>query len=170
MDFFDVIKKRASIRSFKERLVSDDQVEQLLKVANSAPSAGNLQSYRILVIKNDDLKDKLVKAAHGQKFIGKAPVNFVFLRDVERAESKYGERAELYSLQDGTIAATYLQLAAVDLGLGSCWVGSFIEEKVKEHLDTTKKPLAIIPVGYPAQRSRADSARRELEEMVTFLD
>lgn len=170
MDFFDLIKKRSSIRAFKERLVSDEDIEKMLTAANSAPSAGNLQSYKILVIKNEELKDNLVKTAHGQKFIAQAPVNFAFLRDVEQARSKYGERAELFSLQDGTIAATFLQLAAVDLGLGSCWVGSFDEENVKQHLNTAKKPLAIIPVGYPAQQPRRNTARRELEEMATFID
>jgi len=170
MNFFNLIKKRTSVRSFTERPVQKDEVEKLLQAANSAPSAGNLQAYEILVIKEDSLQESLAEDAHGQKFIEKSPVIFAFLQDAARSTEKYRERGELYSIQDGTIAATYLQLAAVELGLGSCWIGAFNEEKVKEDLDTNKKPLALIPVGYPAKSSGGDSPRRELDDLVTYME
>jgi nitroreductase len=169
MNFFNLLKKRTSIRSFTERPVQEEDVDKLLRAANSAPSAGNLQAYEILVIKDDDLQKDLAEDAHGQKFIKKSPVMFAFLQDAPRSKDKYGERGEFYSIQDGTIAASYLQLAAVELGLGSCWVGAFDEEKVKDDLDTDKKPLALIPLGYPAKSSSGDSPRRELDDLVTYL-
>ena len=170
MTFFDLIKERSSIRSFKERNISEEQVQKLLKAANSAPSAGNLQSYEIVVIKDNSLKEKLVKAAHGQKFLGQAPIVFAFIQDEERSEKKYGERGKLYSTQDGTIAATYLQLAAEELGLGSCWVGAFEEDEVAELLETNKRPLALVPVGYPARRPSKNSGRRELDDLVSWVE
>ncbi|MCF7876196.1 nitroreductase family protein [Candidatus Bipolaricaulota bacterium] len=170
MNFFDLIKKRSSIRAYKERPVSEEQVEKLLNAANSAPSAGNLQSYKILVIRSEEVREKLVKAAHGQKFLSQAPVVFAFLQDKERSRDKYGDRGEFYSLQDGTIAATYLQLAAVELGLGSCWIGAFDDEAVIDALPSSKRPLALLPVGYPARTSRNDSVRRELEEIAEFIE
>lgn len=170
MTFFDLTKQRSSIRSFQEREVSEEEVEKLLKAANSAPSAGNLQSYEIVAIRKEELKDELVEAAHGQKFLGQAPIVFAFLQDEERSRKKYGERGKLYSTQDGTIAATYLQLAAEDMGLGSCWVGSFEEDEVADLLETSKRPLALIPVGYSARRPSQDSGRRELDDLVRFID
>ena len=170
MNFFDLIKKRSSIRAFKGREISEEEIQKLLKAANSAPSAGNLQSYEIIAIKDKDLKDDLVGAAHGQKFLGQAPIVFAFLQDYERSQKKYGERGNLYSIQDGTIAATYLQLAAEEIGFGSCWVGAFDEDRVAEILETGKRPLALIPVGYPAKRPSKDSGRRELDELVRFIE
>ncbi|MFP4136636.1 MAG: nitroreductase family protein [Candidatus Acetothermia bacterium] len=170
MNFFDLIKKRSSVRSFTGRSLTEEEIEKLLRAANSAPSAGNLQSYEIVVIKEKGLKEDLAEAAHGQKFIERAPALFAFIQDAERSQNKYGERGQLYSIQDGTIAATYLQLAAVELGLGSCWVGAFDEEAVKELLDTQKKPLTIIPVGHPAKSAGGDSQRRELDDLVTTLE
>lgn len=170
MTFFDLTKKRSSIRSFKEREISEEEVEKLLKAANSAPSAGNLQSYEIVAIRNKEVKDELVGAAHGQKFLGQAPIVFAFLQDEERSEKKYGDRSKLYSIQDGTIAATYLQLAAEELGFGSCWVGSFEDDEVAELLETKKRPLVLLPVGYPARRPSKNSGRRELEDLVRFID
>ena len=170
MDFFKIIKKRTSIRSYNDRPVSEEQVTKLLKAANAAPSAGNLQSYKIVAIRDEELKDDLVEASHGQKFIRQAPVVFVFLQDRERSSSKYGERGELYSLQDGTIAATYLQLAGIELGLDSCWVGAFDDDEVADLLETDKQPLAIIPVGYAKRSAGGETARREIEEMVRFVE
>jgi nitroreductase len=170
MNFFELIKKRSSIRSFRERGLSDEQIRKLLKAANSAPSAGNLQSYEIVAIKDEELKEGLVEAAHGQKFLGQAPIVFAFLQNLERSEKKYGERGKLYSTQDGTIAATYLQLASEELGLGSCWVGAFDEDEVKKLLDTDMRPLALIPVGYPARKPSKNSGRRELDDLVKFIE
>ena len=170
MSFFELIKARTSMRSFTERNISEENVDKLLKSANSAPSAGNLQSYEIVAIKNQELKDDLVRAAHGQKFLGEAPIVFAFLQDQERSKQKYGKRGELYSTQDGTIAATYLQLAAEELGLSSCWVGAFEEDEVAELLDTDKRPLALIPVGHAARTSNKNSGRREIDDIVRFID
>lgn len=170
MNIFNLLKKRTSVRSFKGRPVPKEEVEKLLQAANSAPSAGNLQAYEILVIQDDELKRELANDAHGQRFIKKSPLLFAFLQDAARSRDKYGERGEFYSIQDGTIAASYLELAAVELGLGSCWVGAFNEERVKEDLHTDKKPLALIPVGYPAKSGGGDSPRRELDDLVTYIE
>lgn len=170
MHFFDLIKKRRSIRSFKKLGVDDEKLEQLLNAANLAPSAGNLQAYKMVAITNDKLKQDLVDSAFGQKFIAEAPIVFVFLQDIKRSRDKYGDRGDFYSFQDAIIANTYLQLAAVELNLGTCWVGAFDEEEVKELLDTEKRPLIITPVGYPAKGAGFETARRELEDMVEYIE
>lgn len=169
MQFFEVIKNRHSVRSFLDKPVEEEKIRKILEIINSAPSAGNLQSYKVILIKNKKVRDKLTETSLlGQDFIGQAPVVLVFLADLETSASRYRERGQnLYCLQDATIACAYAQLAASDLGLGSCWIGAFNEEKLKKVLGIEKKykPVAILPIGYPAIMPESRS-RKDLSDLV----
>ena len=182
MEFFEVVKSRHSIRSFKDKKIEREKLDQLLKVANSAPSAGDLQAYQIFLVKSSSQKAALANAAFGQNFITKAPMNLVFCTDSLRSERKYGKRgSELYAIQDATISASYVHLAAVALDLGSVIVGAFDEEVVSKTLDLPNilRPIIILPIGYPDKekenrnkklqpvKMRA-AARRELKEMIHY--
>lgn len=170
MDFFELIKKRRSIRSFKDRPIGEEKLQALLKAANAAPSAGNLQAYEMLVVKNSKLKRELSTAAYNQQFIEEAPLSVVFILDPDRSGRKYDERGRtLYCIQDASIAAAYLQLAAVEFNLGTCWVGAFNEDAVKSVLDLEKRPVAIITVGHPANRPQ-ERSRRDLEDLVSYME
>lgn len=171
MKFIDLIKKRHSIRSFKEQLISEQILNELLEGANLAPSAGNLQSYEMYIATDSALKKQLSQAAWNQNFISEAPVTIVFCANLKRSSSKYGKRGEeLYSVQDATIAAAYFQLAAVDLGLATVWVGAFDEFQVKKimNLPDHIRPVALIPVGY-SNESPAETPRRTLKDIVHKL-
>lgn len=153
MEFFEVIEKRRSVRSFLNKEIDDKTLNEILETVNLAPSAGNLQAYRIVVVRNQELKQKLATASHDQDFIVDASVVLVFLADKNASKGKYGQRGvELYSIQDATIAASYSQLAATALGLGSVWVGAFEPEVIAKLVDAKphEEPIAIIPIGYPA--------------------
>jgi nitroreductase len=154
MDFFDVVERRCSVRAYLDKPVEENKLQKVLHAAMQAPSAGNLQAYRIFVVKDYKIKNMLVDAALGQSFIAEAPIVLVFCALPEKSAMKYGIRGlELYSLQDATIAASYAQLAAEALGLASCWVGAFDEESVKRVLNAkNEKPIAIIPLGYAAEK------------------
>jgi nitroreductase len=170
MDFFDVIHQRHSIRHFIKKTVEKEKIDSILDAANSAPSAGNLQAYEIFIIEDSHLKRALADAALGQESIMEAPVVFVFFSNPMRSAVKYGKRgAELYALQDATIAAAYSQLAATAVGLGSVWVGAFNEDAVTAALglgtSSDIKPVAIIPIGYPAEKPRK-TPRRRLDDIV----
>lgn len=168
VDFFDILEKRKSIRAFLGKDVEKEKIAELLDAINSAPSAGNLQAYKIVVVKTQKTKEALAAAALGQGFIGEAPVVLVFLADAARASSKYGNRgASLYAVQDATIAAAYAQLAATALELGSVWVGAFNESAVAKLVgaEEWQRPVAIIPLGYPAEQPE-HHGRRESSEMV----
>ena len=164
MDFFGLVKRRRSVREYTGADVAEEDVERMLEAANLAPSAGNLQAYEIVVVREREGKERLAAAALEQEFIAKAPVVFVFFADPVRSSRKYGQRgAKLYALQDATIAASYLQLAAAALGLGAVWVGAFDEVEVRKAVGAPKElvPVAIIPVGHPAE-SPGPSPRRLL--------
>jgi nitroreductase len=167
MDFFDVLRKRDSIRKFREKDIEEDKIRRLLETANSAPSAGNLQAYQIFLIKDKTKRQKLARAAWDQDFVAQAPVVLVFCIDPLRSALVYGERGEgLYSIQDATISCAYVHLAAVDLGLGSTIVGAFDEEKVSKILKIPPnlKPIIILPIGYPDE-SPEKTPRRSLDDL-----
>jgi nitroreductase len=154
MDFREVIESRFSVRSFQSTPVEDAALQGILEAANNAPSAGNLQAYEIVVIRDAERKKQLAQASLEQWFIAQAPVVVVFLANPDRNRSKYGSRgAELYSLQDTTIACAYAQLAATAAGLGTCWIGAFDEDAVRRVVvaPAAWRPMAILPIGIPAE-------------------
>ncbi|MEM5831550.1 MAG: nitroreductase family protein [Candidatus Aenigmatarchaeota archaeon] len=167
MDFEAVVKNRHSIRAFLQKEIEEEKLKKILELANLAPSAGNLQAYEIFVVKDKVKKEKLAFAAYSQDFIKEAPIVLVFCANPSRSEIKYGERGrDLYCIQDATIACTFAMLAATSLGLGCCWVGAFDEEMVKSILKVKNlKPIAILPIGYPAEKPYI-TKRRDLNDIV----
>jgi nitroreductase len=165
MDFFETIDKRRSIRTFQNKGVDNEIVKKLLSAVSLAPSAGNLQAYKIRLVRDQKTKEELTIASYDQASITEAPIVLVFLADQKQSEAKYEERgAELYAPQDATIAAAYCQLAATALGLGSVWIGGFDPLEVSRILDlgAYELPVAIIPIGYAAE-SPARTSRRSLD-------
>ena len=168
MQFFDVVGRRQSIRAFTGAPVEADKLETILATARLAPSAGNLQAYRIVVIEEADTKAALAAAALGQDFVAAAAVVLAFCANPGRSESTYGQRgASLYCIQDATIAACYAQLAATAQGLAACWVGAFDEARVAAALRTPPRlrPVTLMPIGYAAEAPERPQ-RRALEALV----
>ncbi len=154
LNFFETVSRRRSIRSFQLKPVEDEKIFKILETVNLAPSAGNLQAYEIVLVRDEERKKALAEAAWAQWFIAEAPVVFVVCANKRRSAVRYGSRGEnLYSINDASIAAAYLELAAAALGLGSCWVGAFRDEMVSKVIEAPShiRPIAIIPVGYPAE-------------------
>jgi len=161
MDFFDVIANRHSIRGFEDRPVTEEQLRRLLETADRAPTAGNLQAFEIYVVRGRELRHELRMAAWDQEFIEQAPLVLVFAASPERSAVRYADRGrELYSVQDATIACTFVMLAATALGLDTTWVGAFEPDAVRAVLAMPADllPVVILPVGYgnvpPRQRPR----------------
>ena len=171
MEFFETVKKRTSVRAYLTKPIKKGKLGKILEACSLAPSAGNLQAYRVVLVRGRKDKQAIADAAYGQDFIVDAPVLVAFIGDRKRSAGKYGKRGEeFYSVQDATIAAAYCQLAAAALGLGSVWIGGFDEEKVAKILKCKPHefPAAVIPVGHPAEHMEGHG-RREREEMVGEL-
>ena len=168
MDTTECIKSRASVRSFRPDDVPDNVLNEILDAAIQAPSAGNVQEWEFVVVRKRDTKIRLAEAAFEQGFIATAPVVIVVCSNLKEIGNAYGERGQgLYSIQDAAAATQNLMLAAWDKGLGSCWVGSFNEKMVKDVivLPGHVRPMAIIPVGYPASKP-SKTARKKLEDII----
>ncbi len=168
MDFLGVLATRRSIRAFSEEPVTERELRLCLKAATLAPSAGNVQPWQFFVVRDRGTRQALARAALGQMFLAQAPVVIVVCADLKRAAAAYGRRGrELYSLQDTAAATQNLLLMAHALGLGTCWVGAFDEQAVARVLKLPGhlRPVALVPVGRPAQRP-ASPGRRPLSEVV----
>ncbi|MCD1293918.1 nitroreductase [Methanocella sp. CWC-04] len=157
MDVSEAIETRRAIRSFKKERPSKEQIKRILHAGHMAPSAGNLQGRDFIIIEEDSIKRSLSIAALGQTFIMEAPVCIVSCANTPRSASKYGSRAAMYAIQDASIAVMNMMLMARDLGLGTCWVGAFDENKVAEILGLPDgvRPVAIVPLGYPDEKPEA---------------
>ncbi|MFB6089409.1 MAG: nitroreductase family protein [Candidatus Aenigmatarchaeota archaeon] len=168
MDLFDSIKKRRSVRKFKDREVEKEKLGLLLDSCKWAPSAGNRQPWEVYIVKDEKKKELLAKSAWGQDWIVDAPVIIVMGINKDLAESHYGERGEkLYAHQSTAAAIQNMLLTATSLDLGSCWVGAFEEKEVSEVLECPNKvrPVAMIPLGYPAENPKPP-LRHEIGDFV----
>ena len=144
------IKSRRSIRRFSPEPISEGDIMDIVNSGFSAPSAGNRQPWRVVIVTDQKVKDKLSNAAGGQTFMAKAPVVFVVCGVPEESAERYKERGiALYVLQDTAALTLNILHAAHMLGYGACWIGAFNEEEVSTilRIPSNMRPVAMIPVG-----------------------
>jgi nitroreductase len=167
MDCLEAIEGRRSIRKFKDSSIGKEEIKELLKAAQMAPSAGNLQARDFIVVSEKRIIKQLAKAAFDQLFVEQAPIVIVAMANIERSSLRYGLRGELYAIQDATASVMNLLLAAYSKGLSTCWVGAFDENAVCILLGLPHKikPIAIIPIGYSDEKPNAPP-RMELDRAV----
>lgn len=160
MEVFEAIKIRRSIRSYQDKPVEKEKLDKLLEAARLAPSAKNRQEWRFIVVTDREKREKLVDACKGQKFVGEAPVIIVGL--VDPSTSRW------YKVDIG-IAMEHMVLEAVELGLGTCWIGAFYQEKLKELLGIPeeKEVVALLTVGYPKEEVEP-RPRKSIDEIVCY--
>jgi len=187
MGVLETIKNRRSIRDFKDEDIPAEAVDSLIEALRWAPSAGNLQSRKFYFVFNDGIKIKLAGAAGNPgpvarikkivknaltiNFISRAPLVVVACLD-RRIKEKYGDRGiELYAIQDVAASVMNMMLAAHELGLGSVWVGAFDENEVAlvMSLPDNLRPVALIPLGYPAVIPRP-TARMSRDKAVVIIN
>ena len=155
------MKQRRSIRAFDKRKLDDCVLDAILEACDLAPSSGGLQTFEIYTVENQEKRIKLVAAARDQAFVADAPLLLVFCANPSRSVHKYGERSQLFSVQDATIAAAYAQLAVYSLGLTTVWTGASDENRVSEIFDLPEghRPVAMLPIGYPAEVPKEKTTR-----------
>ena len=172
MDTLSAIDQRRCTRRFSERVPDLELVHTLLEAAIRAPSAGNLQPWHFYVVRDEDTRKKLAAAALSQRHVAEAPVVIVICADPERSAVRYGRRGrELYCIQDAAAATQNLLLAAVATGIAGCWVGAFDEAEVARIIRAPqgRRPLSIVPVGYPARPAKGPTARLPLDKVTSFI-
>jgi nitroreductase len=155
MDIIEIIKSRRTIKEFLPKFVEWDKISKIIDAARHAPSSGNLQNWKFVVVIETELKKQLAEAALQQYEIINASALIVVCGEPEKAGRYYGLRGErLYTTQNCAAAIQNMLLEAHSLGLGTRWIGAFEEEMVKRLLSIPEegvRPQAIIAVGYPKE-------------------
>jgi nitroreductase len=166
MDVFEAIKSRRSIRSYSDRKIEEDKLKKVLEAGRLAPSAGNMQEWKFVVVRDQDLKEKLGTAANNQRFIAKADVIIVGCATEVDKIMTCGQYT--YPI-DLAIAMDHMSLQAVEEGLGTCWIGAFKEDEVKKILGIPQeiRVVELMPLGYPLFMPEPRS-RKKLENIVTY--
>lgn len=165
MDVFEAISKRRSIRKYKTTAVEEEKLDKILEAARIAPSAGNRQEWKFMVVKDEDTREKLIKAANDQKFVGEAPVTIVAISTESERVMPCGQPAYTVDL---SIAVSFMILEATELGLGTCWLGAYSEEEVKKILDIPEdiRVPAMFTLGY-ADEDPGPRPRKKLSEIIS---
>ena len=164
MEFYEVISKRRSIRAYKKNTVEDSKLSRILNAARLAPTAANRQPYSLIVVKDEETKQKL-KDAYSQEWFFTAPVIVCACALPDDAWKRNDGKG--YVDVDVAIAMDHLILAASAEGLGTCWIAAFKPEVVREVLNIpdNMEPLVLTPLGYP-ETIPEPTFRKPLEEMV----
>ena len=166
MDFYEVIKNRRSVRTYRPDPVPEDQLARVLEAARLAPSACNIQPLALYVIRDPKLRASLL-AAYGQKWFVEAPV-IICACAREQDAWKRGD-GKCYADVDVAIAMDHLILAAAAEGLGTCWIGAFKPECLRDLLELPPdlQPIAMTPLGVPAEEP-GPRPRKALDELVEY--
>ncbi len=160
MEAIDALKKRRSIRSFKNNSVDRETVKEILDCARLAPSANNIQPWEFVVVENAAMRKEIASLTDYGGFIREAPVLIVVL-----------SKNTKYYLEDGCAATMNILNAAYALGLGSCWVAGdkkAYANKVKELLKVPPgfSLISLIPIGYQGEKGWSMSSKRTLSEII----
>ncbi|MGB7544453.1 MAG: nitroreductase family protein [Methanothrix sp.] len=166
MEITEAIRSRRSIRKYQDRPIEEEKLLRVLDTGRMAPSARNLQDWKFIVVRDQDKRKMLSEAANGQPYVEKASAVIVGCATEPENIMPCGQYCYPINL---AIALDHMSLAATAEGLGSCWIGAFQEDKVKEILDIPEKirVVAMLILGYPAE-SPAARPRRKLDEIVVY--
>jgi len=166
MTFLELAVKRGSIRAYKTEPVPEDLLAKVLEAGRLAPSAANKQPWHFVVVRDEQVRQRL-QQAYARDWFWKAPVILVVCTEPNHGWIR--QDGKNYSSVDGAIAMDHMTLCAADLGLGTCWIGAFVTAKVKEILGLPDgiEPLAMTPLGTPAAEPRP-KVRKDLKDIVHY--
>jgi nitroreductase len=177
MELFEAIETRRSIRKYIDKPVEDQKLRAVLEAVRMAPSWANYQCWRLVVVKDKSMKEKIsalsyvesyfapkgYKSNPSMKALVEAPVVIVLCAEPERSGTIHGQS---YYLVDSGLAAQNLMLAARGLGLGTVFVGIYDEGKIKSALNipASIRIVGLFPLGYPVEEKKEGPARKPIEE------
>jgi len=162
----EAIKKRQSVRSYQDKEIPEDVLQQVLEAGRLAPSANNKQHWKFIVVKDENLRKKLVPACKNQKFVEEAPMVIAGCGTDPDYVMTCGEHS--YSI-DLAIALDHMSLEAASLGLGTCWIGAFYQDQVKEILGVPEGVCVVnlLTLGYP-KKLGTKTGRKPLSEIICY--
>lgn len=167
MTIMETIEKRKSIRGYLAKPIEKEKLDLILEAGRLAPSSRNGQSWKFVLVQDQALIKRLMPACAGQKFVGEAPAFLAVCATADR-EMMCGFSSNVV---DCSIALSFMMLQAAELGIGTCWLGMYKSEEVREILNIPKdyNIVAVTPLGYPSKEGNVRS-RKSKEEVVVYDD
>jgi len=164
MNVYEAVRARRSVRTYQDKPVPQEVLTRIMDAARMAPSGGNRQPWKFVVVTDIGTRRKLAEAANNQYFVGEAPVVIAGVGLNPGRTMSCGIPGDPVDL---AIAMDHITLAATEEGLGTCWIGAFSQEKVCQILEipATFKVIELLVLGYPADTARGKS-RKSLKEIV----
>jgi len=149
MEFDSVVRRRKSVRKFQRNKISFRFLMDAVDSANQGPFSGNHNHLKYLIVEDKE-KIKEIAEACEQDWIEEAPALVLVCSDDSHLEGLYGVRGRVYSRQSAGAAIYGLMLKLSDIGIGSCWVGAYSDEKIRRIFDIPKdfQVEAIVPIGF----------------------
>lgn len=170
MNLFEAIENRRTIRGFSKAPVEFDKISLILQAATQAPSPGNLQNWRFIVITDKEKIKSMPDYCNDQLWIAEAPVVLIVCGLPEWAIDRFGEeKGKEFTMQGVSAAIENMLLAAHSLELGAAWVGLFDKESLRDKFEIPEDvtPFAIIPIGYP-NYDLTEKDLKPIESLVYF--
>lgn len=170
MDFEKLAAKRASIRKYSQKKPRIEDAMNCIKIANLAPSPGNLPILKFIAVEDYEKIEKIAEACH-QNFIKQSHILIVVCSDSKSVKLAYDKRAGKYVRQHAGAFIENFLLNITDLGLASCWVGAYSDETIKEILEIPDEIdiEAILPIGYPLKADSIPQRKKpNLENRIYF--
>lgn len=167
MNVEDAIKTRKSTRKYLDKPVEEEKLKLVLEAGRLAPSASNRQEWRFVVVRDRETRKKLAAAAGNQAFLGQAPVVIAACAETDGHIMTCGQPC--YTI-DLAITLDHITLRAVELGLGTCWIGHFDEGQVKEILGIPDeiRVVELMPMGYPSDPTPIEKKRLSFDKIVKY--
>jgi len=168
MNFLELAADRYSVRSFSERPIEQEKMDQILKAAQLAPTAVNYQPQKIYILKSQQAVQRIRSIC---QCAYNAPVVLLVCIDETLVWKHPLERGYTTGEMDASIVCTHMMLEAWELGIGSVWVRAFDSRQVAQAFELPRhiKPVCLLPIGYPSEKSKPGplhSMYRSLEKMV----
>jgi len=166
MDFLELVKARYSVRSYQDKPVPEEILARILETVRLAPSGANRQPWRFVVVQDLETRKRLATACNGQQFVGQAPVVVAGCGLMPDRIMRCGMPGDPIDL---AIAMEHLALAATAEGLGTCWIGAFEQNKVRDVLGIpeTARVVEVMTLGYP-EDAPSPKKRKALDEIVCY--
>jgi nitroreductase len=178
MDFEELVNRRQSVRKYLDKPVEPGKIRKLVEAVQLAPSASNSQPWKLIIVDEPMLKDKIARATFSSiitfnKFAVEAPVIAVLVVEKPKLITQIGERIKNreFPLIDIGIAAEHFCLQAAEMGLGTCMMGWFNEKRIKELLNIPKRKRIglVISLGYaPDDYNLRKKIRKPVEDVRSF--
>lgn len=172
MEYSELIKVRHSTRGYDGRLLTEDQLRELVTAGTLAPNACNYQSWHFYATCDKEKIEGVCPDVYSREWIKTAGAVIVVCTENGQLVERFGDRAKnLFVIQDTSAAATQILLKAADMGMSGCYIGAFNEYECRKYfgIPDNRRPVLMLSIGYEETPTVPEKSRKPLDEVLTII-